>query len=136
MRTTKQGAGSTRSRQKAGAKPSSPVIYFGLAALLFAAALTLLAYALLSLHPLPAWLAGVNATALLFYGYDKWEAGRSGWRVPEKVLHGLVILGGWVGAIAGMYLFRHKISKGSFQRTLWVIIALEAAAVIAWFRLT
>ena len=56
-----------------------------------------------------------------------------GLRVPEKILLGLVLIGGSVGGYAGMRLFHHKTSKGSFRRVFWAIVVLEIAAVIAWF---
>src|SRR5262245_23106205 len=62
-----------------------------------------------------AWLVGINATALGYYGYDKRCAGGNGSRVPEIVLHGLALAGGTLGAYAGMQLFRHKTIKGRFR---------------------
>ena len=56
----------------------------------------LLAYAVLSL------------IALLLYASDKRKAKKNRWRIPEKVLLGIGFLGGSVGALLGMNLFRHK----------------------------
>ena len=42
------------------------------------------------------------------YGVDKAKARRGAWRVPEKTLFLLPLLGGSVGALLGMLVFRHK----------------------------
>ncbi|TLD38710.1 DUF1294-domain-containing protein [Venturia nashicola] len=45
------------------------------------------------------------------YGYDKYRATNSGWRIRENLLHLLDILGGWPGGLFAQYLFRHKTRK-------------------------
>lgn len=70
------------------------------------------------------WLAAWSVTAFIFYGYDKAQAKRGAWRVPEIVLHGLSVIGGFVGALAGMYAFRHKTQKPVFK------IVIFASAVL------
>ena len=74
-----------------------------------------------------AWLAAVNPVAFIYHGFDKWRAGRGGGRVPEAVLHGLAVVGGSLGAYAGMHAFRHKTVKGWFRFTFWAIVILQAA---------
>src|SRR5258708_31110140 len=59
-------------------------------------------------HFLAAWLTAVNLTTFAYYGYDKARARSRNSRIPEFVLHGLVLLGGTLGAYLGMVLFRHK----------------------------
>ena len=54
------------------------------------------------------YLLMVNLTAFVLMGLDKRRARRERWRIPEKALFLPAVLGGSVGAIAGMYLFRHK----------------------------
>jgi len=72
-----------------------------------------------------AWLAAVNVAAFAYYGFDKWQARRGGRRVPEKVLFGLALVGGSLGAYVAMQTFRHKTIKGSFRIVFWAIIALQ-----------
>jgi len=42
---------------------------------------------------------------------DKQKAKKGSWRIPEKTLFLLTLLGGGIGTITGMYLFRHKTRK-------------------------
>lgn len=53
--------------------------------------------------------------AFVLYGWDKRQAKRDGWRVPEDKLHLMAWLGGWPGALAGQQVFRHKTQKKSFK---------------------
>lgn len=49
-----------------------------------------------------------NIVGLSVMGIDKHRAIRHKWRIPEKTLFLVSILGGSIGTWAGMYLFRHK----------------------------
>ena len=60
------------------------------------------------------YLLIVNIVAFFLMGIDKKKAQTGAWRIPEKTLFLSAILGGGVGAIAGMQLFRHKIRHRSF----------------------
>ena len=72
------------------------------------------------------YLALVNVIAFTVYGADKRRAKKSKRRVPEKTLFLLALVGGSVGALAGMYLFRHKTRHWYF---VWGIPAILAAQV-------
>jgi uncharacterized membrane protein YsdA (DUF1294 family) len=80
-------------------------------------------------HALLAWLLSINVVALAYYGYDKARAGANARRVPELVLHGLVLAGGTLGAYLGMRLFRHKTIKSEFRLVFWCIVVLQIALV-------
>ena len=60
------------------------------------------------------YLLIVNIVAFFLMGIDKKKAQIGAWRIPEKTLFLSAILGGGVGAIAGMQLFRHKTRHRSF----------------------
>ena len=45
------------------------------------------------------WLAGINLLALVLCGIDKWKAQRGRWRIPEKTLFGLALIGGSIGGV-------------------------------------
>lgn len=62
-----------------------------------------------------AWLGMMSVVTFFMFGYDKWRAGRAGERVSEARLIWLSALGGWLGGLLGMIIFRHKTSKWSFQ---------------------
>jgi len=81
------------------------------------------------------WLIAINLVTLLAYGYDKAVAGSKQTRVPEKVLLGLTVVGGTIGAVAGVWSFRHKSSKGSFQIWLWMIAVAQIALVVVYLML-
>ena len=57
---------------------------------------------------LAVWLIAINLVTFAVYGADKRRARRGAWRVPEKTLFLLPLLGGSVGALLGMRGFRHK----------------------------
>ena len=85
----------------------------------------------LQAEPVLLWMAAWGVTAFGFYGWDKSQAQRGGWRVPEVVLHGLAIVGGVIGAWAGMFLFRHKTQHAEFKLVLIFATILWGAIVLA-----
>src|SRR3954467_6686179 len=118
------------------ARKYRPEWWHGGVAVVVTVALVLLAHLALRLpwrwdYLLAEWLLAVNVVALGYYGYDKAQAGASAARVPEVVLHGLAVVGGTVGAYAGMRLFRHKTIKGAFQVVFWYIVILQALLAAA-----
>ena len=75
------------------------------------------------------YLAAVNVVAFALYGIDKYKAKTGAWRIPEKTLLGVAVIGGSVGAMAGMKYFHHKTKHWYFRYGLPVIFLLQAAAV-------
>ena len=69
----------------------------------------------------------LSILTFLLFGFDKNAARMNQWRIPEKVLLGLSILGGAAGGLLGMQVFRHKTRKNYF----WII--LIAAACVHLF---
>lgn len=61
------------------------------------------------------YLIFMNLLAFLLMGLDKSKARRNRWRIPEKTLFLSSILGGSIGAILGMQVFRHKTKHASFR---------------------
>ena len=80
------------------------------------------------------WLLIINLIAFALMGVDKRRARREGaWRIPERRLFLSALLGGSVGAIAGMHVFRHKTKHWYFRYGLPALLALQAVLVlIAW----
>ena len=80
------------------------------------------------------YLAAINLITFLVYGIDKWRAKRGAWRVSEKTLFVLPLLGGSVGAIAGMRVFHHKTKHWYFKYGLPLILILQIALVV-WLKI-
>ena len=67
----------------------------------------------------------INIIAFVLYGDDKQRAKQHLWRIPEKTLLGVALLGGGVGAFVGMQIFRHKTKHASFCVLVPVCIILH-----------
>ena len=77
------------------------------------------------------YLLIINALGLLFMLLDKQKAKHGAWRIPEATLLTLAALGGSVGCIAGMYLFRHKTKHLKFTVGLPILLILNFAVLAA-----
>lgn len=76
------------------------------------------------------WLVLINVITFFVFGADKLQARRkekkeSVRRVPEKTLFLLSALGGSVGALLGMRVFRHKTLHRAFRFGVPLILALQ-----------
>lgn len=71
------------------------------------------------------YLVLVNAAAFLLMLADKLKAKKGAWRIPEATLMCTAALGGSIGAITGMYLFRHKTRHLKFTLGLPLILILQ-----------
>ena len=60
------------------------------------------------------YLSVINFTTWAAYGLDKGRAKSGKWRIPERTLLLLALIGGSLGALAGMIMFRHKTRKAKF----------------------
>lgn len=60
------------------------------------------------------YLLIVNIIAFILMGADKNRARRHEWRIPERALFLSAIVGGSIGAIVSMGIFRHKTKHVSF----------------------
>lgn len=81
-------------------------------------------------HLVLLYLIIVNAAAFLLMLADKLKAKRGAWRIPEATLMGIAAIGGSVGSLAGMYLFRHKTKHIKFTLGIPVILVGQIALVI------
>ena len=75
------------------------------------------------------YLLIVNVAAFFMYGIDKRKAINDKWRIPEKVLLGMSVIGGAVGSFLGMVIFHHKTRKWKFMLGVPLILALQIVAV-------
>jgi uncharacterized membrane protein YsdA (DUF1294 family) len=76
------------------------------------------------------YLLVVTVAAFAVYGWDKLCAKRGMWRVPERILLLLALLGGSVGALAAMAIFRHKTLHLKFRYGVPLILILQIAGLI------
>ena len=77
------------------------------------------------------YLTIINAVGFTFMLVDKRRAQKNRWRIPEATLMGIAAIGGSMGSLAGMYLFRHKTRHPKFTIGIPVILILQIAAAIA-----
>ena len=76
------------------------------------------------------YLLLINASTFIVYGWDKFCA-KQGWqRIPEKILLLLAVLGGSIGAIAVMALFRHKTLHLKFRYGVPLILILQLVGLM------
>lgn len=73
----------------------------------------------------------INIAAFLLYSVDKKKAIKRQWRIPEKTLLGVAAIGGSLGALFGMYCFRHKTKHWQF-RILLPLFCLLQMGIIFW----
>lgn len=71
------------------------------------------------------YLIIINIIAFLAMYIDKKRAKMGRWRIKEHTLFILALIGGSVGAIIGMYTFRHKTKKARFFIGFPIILIVE-----------
>ena len=86
----------------------------------------------MSLAAVGAYLVAINLLTYAAFWSDKRAAIRREWRMPERRLLLMTALGGWIGALCGQHVLRHKTRKEPFRILMWSIIAVEALALGAW----
>jgi uncharacterized membrane protein YsdA (DUF1294 family) len=68
-------------------------------------------------------------------GLDKWKAVLQKWRISEKMLLTFCALGGFVGALLAMGVWRHKTVKTKFLVWFYLIVVLWVAVLITLYLL-
>ena len=76
------------------------------------------------------YLLIINAAGFLLMLVDKWKAKKNRWRIRESTLLIVAALGGSVGSLAGMYLFRHKTLHLKVTVGIPLILAAQCFAVV------
>ena len=71
------------------------------------------------------YLVIMNLAGVAVMGMDKEKAKKHAWRIPEKTLFFVSLIGGSVGTWAGMYLFRHKTKHWYFKYGMPAIFILQ-----------
>ena len=76
------------------------------------------------------YLLLINAVAFVLMLADKQKARKNRWRIPERTLIGSALLGGSLGALLGMYTFRHKTKHLKFTLGVPAILMAQIALAI------
>ncbi|MFR2534616.1 MAG: DUF1294 domain-containing protein [Clostridia bacterium] len=79
------------------------------------------------------YLVMINMITFFAMWLDKRKAQRGKWRTSEQTLFVLVLLGGGIGGIAGMYTFRHKTQKPRFVVGFPAILIFEIVVLLYFF---
>ena len=84
---------------------------------------------------LAAWLGAMSLVLFIVMGSDKRRARRGLRRVPERRLFLLALLGGGLGGVLGMSVFRHKTKHIQFVLGFPAIAMLQMIVLaIVWMR--
>jgi uncharacterized membrane protein YsdA (DUF1294 family) len=104
-------------------------LFYGLlsGAITFITAYLLGAYANTSLAV--SGLLAINVAAFVCMGLDKSLARSHAMRIPETILYLLALLGGSMGILVGIQIFKHKTRKAAFQFVLLMVVAIQLALV-------
>lgn len=85
-----------------------------------------------SIQNIMIYLLAINLIAFLSMLIDKKKAKWGRWRIPENTLFLYAFLGGTVGSIIGMQVFRHKTQKSKFKFGMPALLVLQILAVVAF----
>ncbi len=81
------------------------------------------------------YLLIINITAFALMGIDKHKARKHQWRIKERTLFLSAILGGSIGSILGMQVFRHKTKHTHFVIGMPVILVIQIIISVALYLL-
>ena len=76
------------------------------------------------------YLVIINLMTFIAYGMDKRKAKKGKWRIPEKTLLLFAVVGGTIGALGGMYFWRHKTKHAKFTIGVPLILIVQIGAAI------
>ena len=79
------------------------------------------------------YLIMINLFGFLSMGLDKSKARRGKWRIKERTLFLIALVGGSTGSLCGMYFFRHKTKHRSFVIGIPAILILQAAGFVSYY---
>lgn len=70
------------------------------------------------------YFISINILTFILYGLDKLFAKKRMFRISEKFFFLFSLMGGFLGSLIGMYLFRHKTRKNKFILINWLSLIL------------
>jgi len=77
------------------------------------------------------YLLVISLIAFCVYGADKRRARQGAWRIPERTLFLLALLGGSPGALLAMLVFHHKTRHPAFVIGIPAILIVQA--ILLWW---
>lgn len=80
------------------------------------------------------YLSLINVVSFIVYGIDKFLSIKHWYRISEFILLCLGFIGGVIGSLLGMYLFRHKIKKLKFKIYLFLFWILWLVLVYLYYK--
>ena len=80
-----------------------------------------------------AYLLLVNIIGFALMFIDKKRAQKNQWRIKEATLFLTAAIGGSIGSMLGMKVFRHKTKHLSFLIGMPAILIIQVALVIGYF---
>ena len=72
----------------------------------------------------------MNIIGFASMGIDKRKAHRGAYRIPEATLFAIAIMGGSLGSVIGMFLFRHKTKHWYFKFGMPIILLLHVVLAV------
>ena len=88
-----------------------------------------------SIQTLIIYIIIINIIGFLTMFIDKRRAKNGDWRIPENTLFIITAIGGGIGTIAGMQIFRHKTKKTLFRFGFPFLLIMDILVLI-WFFIT
>lgn len=79
------------------------------------------------------YLLIINAFSFTLMLADKRKAKKKRWRIPEAVLMLTAAIGGSVGMLSAMHLFRHKTKHPKFTVGVPCILVVQVVVFILWY---
>lgn len=104
---------------------SHPHLFFSLSSLFLLGVTITLLTVCFHCSFLLAYILGINATGLILMGLDKSFARSQALRLPELIMYAIAVLGGSVGVLFAITVFRHKTGKPTFQLILFLIACAQ-----------
>ena len=86
------------------------------------------------------YLIAVNILGFASMGIDKYRAINHGWRISEAMLFFFALIGGSLGSVLGMQLFRHKTRHWYFKYGMPLILVFQILLLVLlklqpWFKI-
>nr|WP_129596235.1 DUF1294 domain-containing protein [Anaerophilus nitritogenes] len=78
------------------------------------------------------YLIFINLYSFLLTFIDKYKSKKDAWRIKERTFFIVSFLGGAIGVIMGMSIFRHKTQHKSFYIGIPLIFLLHMIGILFW----